>query len=213
MRGNPDRRQLVTVLGASAVASVTGCLDSRNSEPAEGSNDTVPPRTTNGASASTEEVDESGPVEKVEFAAPPDESPFKHTLGFLAQPTEERPAQLRVSVTNVGDGDHTIQTNNWGLPFPARAGKAIDGDEKLVLSTDGDAEYRDDCWRDYPKTSPRIDTKTLSPDETVSATYALVNGMETAACWPSGKYRFSQRYEVDPEGDGTEYDWWFVVSV
>ncbi|WP_430505378.1 hypothetical protein [Haloparvum sp. PAK95] len=158
-------------------------------------------------------MDESGPVEKVEFAAPPDESPFKHTLGFLAQPTEERPAQLRVSVTNVGDGDHTIQTNNWGLPFPARAGKAIDGDEKLVLSTDGDAEYRDDCWRDYPKTSPRIDTKTLSPDETVSATYALVNGMETAACWPSGKYRFSQRYEVDPEGDGTEYDWWFVVSV
>ena len=229
VRQQLTRRKLMTALGASAAASVAGCLNSEApaTDPTnESENEESPPTTTTTTADSTADPDGTmtdgstviqpagnGPIQRIEVAAAPDDSPFQHNLDFLAHPTEDDPARLRLSLTNADDTEHTIQTNNFGLPFPARVGKAVDGDATLVLSPDSDAERRDGCWRDYPKTLPKVETKTLPRGETLSATYALVNDMDADACWPTGSYRFSQQYEVDPEAGGIKYGWWFAVSV
>ena len=206
----------MTALGTGTVTSLAGCIGSvapstnSNNESESGN----PTHTTSvGATDPTViEPDDTGPVQRIEVAELPDRSPFRHDLEFLAQPTEEHPARLQVSLTNADDTEHTVRTDNSGLPFPTRVGKPVDGDATLVLSPGSDAERRDGCWRAYPRTLPTVETKTLSPDETLSATYALVNGMDAGTCWPTGSYRFSQQYEVAPEANGVEYDWWFVVS-
>ena len=212
-----SRRRLVTALGGSVATSLAGCVDSvvpstNSNNESESSN---PTHTTSVTATDSTVVEPggSGPVQRIEVAEPPEQSPFRHKLDFLTQPTGDHPARLQVSLTNADDTEHTIRTNNSGLPFPSRVGKAVEGDATLVLSPDGDAERRDGCWRAYPKTLPTVETKTLSPGETLSATYALVNHMDTDTCWPTGSYRFSQQYEVDPEAGRVEYDWWFAVSV
>lgn len=201
-----NRRRLVAALGASGVASVSGCIGS--SALATNSTD----------EASTGEPTDGrptgdGPVQQIEAGAAPDESPFKHDFAFLTQPTDDHPARLRVGLTNAAGTAHTVQTVSSPLPFPTSVGKAADSDEILVLASEDDPEHRGGCWRAYPKSLPAFATETVSPGETLSATYALVNPVDGDSCWPTGRYRFSQGYTVDPAINGIEYSWAFIVHV
>lgn len=214
MTGTPDRRQLLASVGASAAALLAGCIDDiasgngiSTTDSTDGSTDTAT------ADESVIHPKEDGPVRRIEVAATPADSPFQHDLEFLAQPADDHPAKLRVFLTNTADSEHTIRTSSTPLPFAERTGKAKDENATLVLATEDDATFSGGCWRGIPKSLPKIDSKTVAPDETLSATFELVNHEEANTCWPAGQYRFTEQYEVDPETDLIEYGWWFAVVV
>lgn len=203
------RRTVLLAVGASVV-TLAGCTGQGNPETA-----TASPATPDTLTETPTLIrpDGDGPVTRIAVRPAPNASPFRHNLSFLGQPSDDQPVQLRVLLTNPADTEHTVETNQFPLPFPARVGKAANSDETLVLSPGNDAQRSDGCWREYPKTLPKVDTKAVAPGETLAKTYELVNHMEADACWPMGRYRFSQHYTVDPDADRSEYDWWFTVYV
>lgn len=152
------------------------------------------------------------PFTELRVEPTPADSPFRHDVEFLAQPTADHPARIRVSIRNASDAAQTIQTSNWELPFPNPLAEARP-DTGLVVSQDGDPSRTDDCWRDHAKSYPMIDSRTLAAGETLTKQYAVTNWTKNEICWPSGEYAFSQGYAVNPETDDDGYEWGFTLVI
>jgi hypothetical protein len=140
----------------------------------------------------------------------PADSPFQHGVKFLAQPTSDHLARIRISIQNGSDTAQTIQTNNWELPFPTPLAESHP-DSGLVISQDGDPSQTDGCWRDYAKTYPMVDTRTVAVGDTLSKQYGVANWVKNDTCWPSGEYAFTQEYTVNPETAEYSYEWGFTL--
>lgn len=195
------RRAYLQLAAVGATAALAGCETPRSEPPAKRSQTTIRPA-------------ESGPVAAV-VPDPRPEGPFEHTVEFQRQPSDAEPARLTVRVRNADTVAHRLRTNYYAFPFPDGLGQRVGGDAALVL-TGHDPERADGCWRAQNIGQPALRTVDFEPDESVQATYALVNHVDNAACWPAGTYEFSQGYALDPEdaGDAEQtYAWGFDVVV
>lgn len=199
-----SRRTLLrSGLSATAVA-LAGCTGTRSSPgtTTETVETTTPPprRTLDGE-----------PFDELRVEPTPAESPFRHRVRFLAQPTADHPARVHISVRNASDAAQTIQTSHWELPFPSPLAEARP-DTGLVVSQDGPS-MTDGCWRAYAKSYPMLDTRTLAPGEALGKEYAVANWTKNETCWPTGEYAFSQGYTVNPETDAYSYGWGFTLTI
>ncbi len=150
------------------------------------------------------------PFTELRVEPTPADSPFQHSVKFLAQPTSDHPARIRISIRNASDTTQTIQTNHWKLPFPSPLAESRP-DTGLVISQDGDPSLTDGCWRDHAKTYPMVDTRTLAVGDTLTKQYGVANWVKNDTCWPTGDYSFTQGYTVNPETDEYSYGWGFTL--
>lgn len=195
------RRDYLHWVAAGSTAAFAGCETPRDEPPAKRSQTTIRPP-------------ENGPVAVVVPDPQPD-GPFEHAVEFQRQPSEPEPAKLTVRVRNADTVPHRLQTNYYAFPFPDGWGERVGGDAALVL-TGHEPERKHGCWRAQNVGQPAIRTVDFEPNESVQATYALVNHVDNDDCWPAGTYEFSQRYGLDPENAGDAektYTWGFDVVV
>ena len=224
------RRSALRLSSTALGLGVAGCTassppesDASPTTPAESSTSSAPAETTTHSSPKT-----SGTVETMETTSPsshtlagkpftklrveptPADSPFQHSVKFLAQPNSDHPARIRITIRNASKTAQTIQTDNWKLPFPSPLAESH-SDTGLVISQNGDPSMTDGCWRDYAKSYPMVDTRTLAAGDTLTKQYGVANWMKNDTCWPTGEYAFTQGYTVNPGSDEYSYGWGFTL--
>lgn len=183
------RRGFLASLGAGSVATVTGCLGRRPQASPTGSTTPEPP------------VTASGP-------------PLRLTAEPLAESSADRPARVRVSLTNTGD---PVELTIAGrLPMPSRPGEPVNivdsGANPVLLPAESDLDrrYNTNCWT-APIDDPDLAddapwdwghgderTVTLAAGERRQAVYHVVNSWPTA-CFANAVYRFERHFEVAGE--------------
>ncbi|MFC7155098.1 hypothetical protein ACFQPA_06465 [Halomarina halobia] len=221
------RRRTALGLGATTLAGVvTGCL-SRPSGAGDGGDDDGTDDDTdgNGTDGDPSDAAERATVSLAGADDPPD-LPVRHAVEVLdAEATDERPPQLRVTLTN--EADHAVEVGEGRAVLFEYVGSS---DRRLVLLPGPADRYeaiRSGCW-------------TLAEPIAVTEEYRLLalaagesilrdlgvwgaadrgGGGDADACLPTGEFRFESTYNVardeervidDPEWEAA---WGFTLRV
>ncbi|PSQ38677.1 hypothetical protein BRD13_05785 [Halobacteriales archaeon SW_5_70_135] len=129
--------------------------------------------------------------------------------------TGDRPATLRVALTNDADRERTVRSL-MGLPFPPYDGHQYDGDGVVELVPRIEdypdvvpAEPTRSCWAATRSAGGEdVDVgRTLAPGETFERRYVLLSAPRADGCVPAGRYRFEKERYAD-----TGERWGFTVE-
>lgn len=144
---------------------------------------------------------------RIEADSPPRPLPVELTVRATQGPHEKGPGRIRFTLTSIADEPQVFSASN-GLPFTfataiEQASDESGAEDRLVLTADPDwGIRRDGCWtcdrsaRDDFSTDSIEDRARLSPDQTIESTCDLLNAVGNSACYPPGRYRFVNRYQL-----------------
>lgn len=177
-----ERRLYVSMLSSGLVSLVSGCSNIRS-----GGDSNI----------------------KVENFSEYDDLEVTFTGEVIRQPSDENPARIELRFTN--DGPERMMAFGPVAPFTGLG----DEDETLVLipdtrepleAWDPDVpdtfvpESRNDgCWRALhtPARRPYFENTILDTGEQRSEQYTLLAQADAEACFPSGTYRFENRFKIE----------------
>lgn len=206
----PTRRSLLSVLPAAALLPIAGCLSAPGGDGGTPTDDGLP----NGGSTdgNTRPSGTGGPG--VSFASVDDQPdvPLEIDVAVTREAaTDEHPPGLRVSVTNTRDEEVTVgEARAVVFAYQYSADGSL-----MLLPAGGDYPAESGCWRltDGILIDAEYRTRTLAPDETMTAALSLyaTTEVEADACLPVGEHRFESQYALNPGEEERRFTWGFSV--
>ncbi|WP_423744458.1 hypothetical protein V5735_16215 (plasmid) [Haladaptatus sp. SPP-AMP-3] len=139
----------------------------------------------------------------------PADFPATLSARLLSDETAAHPPRIRVDFEYTGDEPRTVRFNYPG-PFADTLAAGPDG-SKLVLEYEAErGSHHDGCWWTTPSTGRgATEHRRFSSGDEAHVEWDVLTHEESDTCYPSGRYRFVDRYYVD---DST-YEWGFRLRI
>ncbi|MFH5799255.1 hypothetical protein [Haladaptatus sp. CMAA 1911] len=128
---------------------------------------------------------------------------------LISPETTNRPPRIRVTFEYTGEEDGTVGFTYPG-PFADTVAAGSDG-AKLVLKYEATADdHHDDCWWATDTYGHGVtERRRFGPGDDADVEWEVLTHEESDACYPSGSYRFSDRYRTDENA----YEWGFRLRI
>lgn len=151
----------------------------------------------------------------------------------LAGPTRNVPLRIRITFTATADQRTAYSIGSAGeFPFGevTATGRRGDSDtgstgssernRMIVVPVDGRSAFVETCWRRRPGSADPDDDGALArldPDESITVERAIVNHPANSACYPFGRYAFSDSFWVGSaahdRAPADAIDWGFTLQI